>query len=82
MPIKKSNQAQGCRSRWGRGGGTGPPFLVDPLILSQLAYHITTFPPRICIPSYGPEASQGPPRRWAKNLGRRKKLKGQQQKKG
>jgi hypothetical protein len=75
MPIKKSNQAQGCRSRWGRWGrgALAPPFLLDQLTLSQPAYHITMCPTRIFIPSYGPEASQGPPRRWAKNLGRRKK---------
>ena len=72
MPIKKSNQAQGCRSRWGRGA-LAPQFLVDQLTLSQPAHYISTCPPRFFLPSYGPEASQGPPRRWAKNLGRRKK---------
>ena len=72
MPIKKSNQAQGCRSRWGRRA-LGPHFLLDQLTLSQPAHQISTCPPIVFIPSYGPEASQGPPRRWAKNLGRRKK---------
>ena len=72
MPIKKSNQAQGRRSQWGRGA-MAPPFLLDYLTLYQPAHYITTCPTRIFIPSYGPEASQGPPRRWAKNLGRHKK---------
>ena len=54
-------------------GDTGPPFLLDQLTLSQPAHYISTCPPKDFLPSYGPEASQGPPRRWAKNLGRRKK---------